>query len=213
MKVIAINGSPRKQWNTHILLEKSLEGARSEGAETELVNLYDLNYTGCTSCLACKVKGGKSLGYCSVKDDLKQVLDEIDSSDALIVGSPIYLGDISAMTQCFLERLYFQYLSYDNYAENYFKGSLRTAGLFTMNVSEDFIEKIGYDEVFKRYEELLGRYFTYTETLLSTETLQVKDYSKYHMGTFNEDDRKKRREEVFPLDCEKAFELGRMLAQ
>ena len=49
MKVIAINGSPRKKWNTATMLEKALEGATSEGAETELIHLYDLNFKGCTS--------------------------------------------------------------------------------------------------------------------------------------------------------------------
>lgn len=57
MKVIAINGSPRKNWNTHKLLNAALEGAKSMGAETEIIHLYDLNYTGCRSCFACKRKG------------------------------------------------------------------------------------------------------------------------------------------------------------
>jgi len=59
MKVIAINGSPRKKWNTATLLEKALAGAASQGAETELMHLYDLNYKGCISCFACKTIGGK----------------------------------------------------------------------------------------------------------------------------------------------------------
>ena len=50
MKVIAINGSPRKKWNTATLLEKALEGAETEGAETEIIHLYDLNFKGCKSC-------------------------------------------------------------------------------------------------------------------------------------------------------------------
>ncbi|HEX7468762.1 MAG TPA: flavodoxin family protein [Methanobacterium sp.] len=62
MKVIAVNGSPRKKFNTAKLLENALEGAVSEGAETELFNLYDLNYKGCKSCFACKIKGGRSYG-------------------------------------------------------------------------------------------------------------------------------------------------------
>ena len=53
MKAIAINGSPRKKWNTAILLENALKGAESEGAETEIINLYDLDYKGCKSCFAC----------------------------------------------------------------------------------------------------------------------------------------------------------------
>jgi multimeric flavodoxin WrbA len=47
MKIMVFNGSPRKKWNTAILLEKTLEGAASQGAETELIHLYDLNFRGC----------------------------------------------------------------------------------------------------------------------------------------------------------------------
>jgi len=65
MKIIGINGSPRKAWNTAILLNKAMEGAASKGAETELIQLYDLNYKGCTSCFACKIKNGKSYGKCA----------------------------------------------------------------------------------------------------------------------------------------------------
>lgn len=60
MKAIAINGSPRKGWNTEKLLKEALRGAESVGAETELVQLYDLNYTGCKSCFACKRQGAES---------------------------------------------------------------------------------------------------------------------------------------------------------
>jgi len=70
MKVLAFNGSPRKTWNTATLLNKALEGAASQGAETELIHLYDLNYKGCISCFACKTKGGKSYGKCPIQDDL-----------------------------------------------------------------------------------------------------------------------------------------------
>ncbi len=74
MKVIAFNGSPRKTWNTAMLLEEALEGAASQGAETELFHLYDLNFKGCKSCFGCKIKDGKSYGKCIVKDDLVPIL-------------------------------------------------------------------------------------------------------------------------------------------
>ena len=54
--IIAINGSPRKNGNTAALLNKALEGASSQGATTEMINLYDLNFKGCMSCFACKLK-------------------------------------------------------------------------------------------------------------------------------------------------------------
>ena len=54
MKVMAFNGSPRKKkWNTVTLLKSALEGAASVGAETELVQLYDLDFSGCMSCFSC----------------------------------------------------------------------------------------------------------------------------------------------------------------
>ncbi len=207
MKVIAINGSPRKNWNTHILLNKALEGAQSAGARTELINLYDLDYKGCIGCLACKFKGGKNLGHCAVNDDLKPVLDLIEKSDGLILGSPVYLGDITAMLRAFWERFIFQYLNYDDYSRPFFTGKLKTAFIYTMNSPEGF-----YDGLFKKYEGLLSAYFGYAGTLAVAETLQVNDYSKYHMARFNEAERKRRREEHFPLDCKAAFDLGHALA-
>ena len=66
MKAMAINGSPRKTWNTATLLENALSGCAAGVAETEMVHLYDLAYQGCTSCFACKKIGGKS--YVRIKD-------------------------------------------------------------------------------------------------------------------------------------------------
>lgn len=213
MKIVAVNGSPRKNWNTHILLNKALEGAESASAHTELFNLYDLEYKGCIGCLACKVKNGKSLGRCAVDDGLKPVLDAINTCDGLVLGSPIYLGGVTAMMRAFLERLIFPYISYDDHSKPYSSGSIRAAFIYTMNIPESMLAQMEYDEIFKRYKTMLSRHFSFTETLLSTETLQVNDYSKFHMAQFNEMDRKKRREEIFPDDCRKAYDLGKSLCR
>ena len=61
MNVIGINGSPRKQWNTATLVGKALEGAEVQGATTELIHLFDLDFKGCISCFACKKKRGQKL--------------------------------------------------------------------------------------------------------------------------------------------------------
>ncbi|MCI9643581.1 MAG: flavodoxin family protein [Oscillibacter sp.] len=94
MKAIAINGSPRKDWNTATLLKKSLEGAAFVGAETELIHLYDLSFKGCYSCFACKRKGSKLNGCCIINDGLTEIWKRTISCDVLILGSPIYLGSI-----------------------------------------------------------------------------------------------------------------------
>jgi multimeric flavodoxin WrbA len=106
IKVIAINGSPRKKWNTATLLEKALEGAVSEGAETEMIHLYNLNFKGCISCFACKLKDGKSYGKCAMKDELTPVLEKLRDTDAVILGSPIYLGNCTGEMRSFMEPLY-----------------------------------------------------------------------------------------------------------
>jgi len=62
------------------LLEKALKGAASQGAETELIQLYDLNFKGCMSCFACKTKGGKSYGKCAIKDDLAPILKKVEQA-------------------------------------------------------------------------------------------------------------------------------------
>jgi multimeric flavodoxin WrbA len=74
MQLIAFNGSPRKTWNTATLLKSALKGASSQGAETELIHLYDLSYKGCVSCFRCKTRGGESYGKCAVKDALTPIL-------------------------------------------------------------------------------------------------------------------------------------------
>lgn len=109
---IAINGSPRKKGNTATLLEHTLAGAASRGAETELIHLYDLDYKGCTSCFACKLKGGKSYGKCAMLDGLTPVLEKIARADALFLGSPIYLGMVTGEMRSFMERLLFLNLTY-----------------------------------------------------------------------------------------------------
>ncbi len=120
MKTIILNGSPRKNWNTAQILQSAQKGAASAGAETEYIDLYDLTYTGCRSCMACKRKGAERC-HCFWKDDLSPVIDRIFAADALFVGSPIYLGDITSQVHALIERLHFCALSYDDYS-NYFTG-------------------------------------------------------------------------------------------
>jgi len=114
MKVIAFNGSPRKKWNTATLLENVLEGATSQGAETELIHLYDLNFKGCRSCFSCKTKDGKNYGRCVAKDDLAPFLKKIVEADTIILGSPIYYGTVTGEMRSFMERLMFPYMTYND---------------------------------------------------------------------------------------------------
>ena len=143
MKVMAVNGSPRKTWNTATLLKKALKGAASQGADTELIHLYDLNFNGCISCFACKIRGGKSYGRCAVKDGLAPILKKIEAADALILGSPIYFGNVSGEMRSFMERLLFPYFTYTDPAAVAFP-------------QKDSHRVYLYDECHRRADERMG---------------------------------------------------------
>src|SRR5665647_1743077 len=104
VRILAINGSPRTKCNTATLLNNALQGAASQGAETELVHLYKLNFKGCISCFSCKLKDGESYGRCAVNDELTPILKKVEDADALILGSPIYLGTAPGEMRSFMER-------------------------------------------------------------------------------------------------------------
>src|SRR5271169_5402101 len=163
MKIIALNGSPRKKWNTATLLKKTLEGAASQGAETKLVHLYDLDFKGCISCFACKTKGGKSYGRCAVKDDQTPVFRRIEKADAIIMGSPIYFGSVSGEMRSFMERLLFPYLTYTDPPKSLFPRKIKTGFIYTMNTTEEQMTERGYIQLFKPNEMVLRLIFRASE--------------------------------------------------
>jgi multimeric flavodoxin WrbA len=208
MKIIAINGSPRKKWNTATLLEKALEGAASCGAETELLHLYDLDFKGCISCFSCKVRGGKSYGRCGVQDDLTAVFSRIEEGDAIILGSPIYFGSVSGEMKSFMERLLFPYLTYTDPPRSLFPKKIKTGFIYTMNVTEDEMKERGYLQLFNHHEAVLRMMFGASEYICSFDTYQFDDYSKVVADRFDPVRKSKRRKEIFPGDCGKAFGMG-----
>ena len=205
MKAIILNGSPRKNWNTAMMLKSAKKGAESVGAETEYIDLFDLQYTGCRSCLLCKRKGAERC-KCYWKDDLSPVIERIFAADVLIVGSPIYLGDITSQVHALIERLHFCALSYDDYA-NYFTGKVNVGLVFTMNAPQGY-----FDRQYRPELEALAGTFRFlngaVEICQSCDTLQVSDYSKFNMAGFDEAHKKEMREKQFPLDLERAFRMG-----
>ena len=213
MKVMAFNGSPRKKkWNTVTLLKNALKGAASVGAETELIQLYDLDFSGCISCFSCKRINRKKDGVCAVKDDLTSVLDRVKIIDAMIIGTPVYYGAESASTRALLERLCFPYNKYAKDMRTLFPRRIRTALIYTMNVSEEMLEAMGYNRHFDLTKTTLERHFGACELLLCTDTLQFSDYDKYESERFDKEAKAKRHAEVFPEDCRRAFELGVRMA-
>jgi multimeric flavodoxin WrbA len=206
---MAFNGSPRKKkWNTITLLDSALQGAKSAGAETELIQLYGLSFSGCISCFSCKKLNRKEDGVCAVQDDLTAVLDRVKEADALIIGTPVYYGSESAATRAFLERLCFPYLKYAKNMKSLFPRRINTAMIYTMNVPEEMLQPMGYDWLFNKTKMMLERHFGPCEVLLSTNTLQYDDYNQFESEMFDKEAKYKRHAEVFPEDCKQAFELG-----
>lgn len=101
MKVIGIIGSPRKDGNTDTLVSKILEGAEERGSDIKKYHLNDMDIKGCQSCYHCRTNF-----TCATDDDMQVLYKEILGSDAVVIGSPIYLGQMSAQTKAFVDRLY-----------------------------------------------------------------------------------------------------------
>lgn len=141
MRVLAVNGSPRKNGNTAALLEHALSGARSRGAEGRRVDLYDLRYRGCVSCFYCKRKD-RPHGTCALRDDLSPLLAEIRESDAVIFGSPIYYDNITSGMATFLERLLFSNYIYSEAIPTVFPKALPTGFIYDMNITRERAEEV-----------------------------------------------------------------------
>lgn len=206
-KIVAINASPRPKMNTGSLVREAAKGAQSVGAEVVYFDLYKLEkFTGCVSCFGCKLPEHR--GICIHKDGLSPVLEEIRSADGVIIGTPNYLGDVSAAFRALYERLVFQSLTYKTEVRSYNRRSVPVLLIMTSNCSEEIYPMLGYDKMLEKYSNILEGALGKTKILISGDTLQVEDYDKYNWTMFDSDAKIRRHEEVFPKDLEKAFEAG-----
>jgi len=211
MHVVAINGSPRKHWNTWTLLEKALEGAASKGATTQMVHLYDLNFKGCKSCFTCKLKGGESYGKCIINDELTSVLADVANADGLLLGTPIYLGAGSGDMRSLLSRLLFPYWVYTDPITSLFTGKLHVGLIFTLGAPEELALQRGYDKHMTLTQMMVSVIFGKTELLVSYDTMQFENQDLYVAPRWDPVQKQTRRREVFPEECKEAFALGARL--
>jgi multimeric flavodoxin WrbA len=187
MKVIAINGSPRKNWNTATLLKQALKGSASKGAQTELVHLYDLDFKGCTSCFACKQVGGKHEGHCAIQDGATHYLQKIDAeADVILLGSPIYFGSMSGEMHAFLERLLYASFVYTKPPRSIFPRQIKTGFIYTMNLSEESSIERGYDKMFSATEGYMKTVFGHSEIFCAYDTCQMADFSQVVMASMDQ---------------------------
>jgi multimeric flavodoxin WrbA len=208
MRLIALCGSARKHGNTAKMLHQVIEGAKSAGAETEFINLFDLTYKDCIGCYSCKLKDSKSFGHCVVDDDLKPLLGRIEESDVIVLGSPIYYGNLSGQMRSFTDRLLFQYLDYGGKSTGPKPKNFKTALIATMNVGDDIYIERGFKDTLAFFAGIMGRTLGSCELLTLTNTVQFDDYSKYVYLMPDKEEKSNRVEKIAAEDLEKAFDLG-----
>lgn len=211
-KAIFLNGSPRKNWNTHKMLLEAERGAQAAGAETELIHLFDMKFTDCKSCFACKLRGNRTNGVCAVRDDLRPVLEKIHDANVVVIGTPIYYGDLTGEASSVIHRMLFPVMHYEN--DNSHDELLpikKKCGLIVTGNANAMYIKMGGGAAFESASRMIKMNFGSCETLYAYDTYQFTDYSKYYAGMWDEAHKAKVREKQFPVELQKAYELGKKL--
>jgi len=206
-KIVVVNAGPRKGWNTDTLITEAAKGAEAAGAQIERFDLFRLErYTGCISCFGCKKEKWK--GHCICRDALTPVLDAIREADGLIIGSPNYLSNLTASFRALYERLIFQNLTYNVETPCCNERMIPVLLIMTSNAPDTM-----FANLMEEYKQTFTRFIGPTQTLISGNTLQLKDYSKtdWEWTLFDVEDKQRRHEEIFPQECRKAFEMGQTL--
>jgi multimeric flavodoxin WrbA len=99
MKVTAVVGTSRKNGLVSTMCNRVLEGAKTNGHETEIINLYDYKIGQCIGCWRCN-----KLEKCFQEDDFDKIYKKLEDSDVIVLGSPCYWGNVSGITKNFFDR-------------------------------------------------------------------------------------------------------------
>ena len=102
MKIVVLDGSPRKNGNTDIMVEAFKEGALKNNHTVEILKIAAMNIRGCQGCQYCYSHEGQ----CVFKDDMKGIFEELKDTDMVVFASPIYWFDITAQLKCVIDRMY-----------------------------------------------------------------------------------------------------------
>ena len=208
MKIIGINGSPRKNWNSAAVLEEALKGAAETGAQVKRIDLFEKHFSGCLSCFSCKRLGGPSFARCALKDDRTDILKEILEADAVIISAPIYYGDVPGAVRNLYERILFPANLYSAEGKTGYSRKIPVGLIYTMGAPDPAFNNNRAEQDKIPFEMFVGP----VEVLNVADTFQFDDYSKYASSMFDPEAKKKRRDEQFPEECRQAYELGKRLA-
>ena len=201
MKTVVINADPKRRGNNARLMKSAVEGVESVGSEVEYIDLYKLNLSGCRICLICK--NDEDECRCYWRDELSGIIDDIFTSDCLLIGVPIFFSHPSSHYLAFLERLVYCMVSYKT--GNKFKGKVNVGLFYTINYPKDYFEESVRPNL-KQSEDLLK--------MLNGKLVIESFYniSKNDRSSDDEDviDSKERQ---FAKDLERIFEISADLAR
>ena len=208
-KVVAINAG-RKTFNTAKVLKAALEGAKANGAQTELIHLQDYVYTGCKGCMACKMKKNTPPKMCLQKDQLNPIIEKALEADGLIVASPIYMMQPNGFFRCFSERFCYPFSRYGTKETYYPNKKQKAALIFTMGLKkeEHHIVEPGIEVWKHSYQALIPN----TKCFEVMRTFHVKNYSKYELDCMNEPGRKQYNDQTWQASLDQAYKIGQELA-
>ena len=207
MKIVAVNGGPRKGKNTDQMLNAFIEGVREVApeAEIEFIRLYDYAFKGCLSCFACQLEKNRGEIGCRVKDEISDLLRDTRNADGIVFVSPIYYCNVSAQLRLFWERLQYPGPS---------RRKLPTALIYTMNANEEQTAQFMGKPLELNSWYLEGCFGEKPETICSYDTFQYNDNVAYTPAFREPAARKKAlHDQKFEADLRNAQSAGRRMAQ
>jgi multimeric flavodoxin WrbA len=166
-KVIGLVGSARKGGNTDILVRQVLAGAAAKGDETKIFYLDDLEYQGCQGCRYCKMNEG-----CRVDDAMTMLYQELISADGIVLGTPVYFGQMSGQTKLFLDRWY-ALLNPD------FSSRLPEGKKMVLVVAQGDADPKMFEPMVNHLEDTMGFFgITMVETIVAAGVMALGDVAK-----------------------------------
>ncbi len=215
-KIYIINSSPRKGQNTDKMCQSFKKGVEEKGGEARIVYLNNLNFKGCRECFACKLKNGKNYGKCAFSDELTSILNDISHSDGIAFATPIFFGDVSGVMKSFTERLLFPNIRYDKDFTSIAPKKLRTAVIYTMNVTKEIFEndylRANNSGPIGLFESWIEKIYRKPERICGYNTYQFSDYSKYDAEIWDVNNKEWQRQNIFPKELKSAYEAGKQMA-
>jgi multimeric flavodoxin WrbA len=140
MKVVAFNGSPRKNGNTSILIETVFNELKNKGIETELIHVGKKQIQGWLACMKCAENQN---GHCIIKNDIvNDCIDKIMNADGVILGSPVYCSGLTGQIKSFIDRVSLTATVNNSLFKRKIGASVvavrRAGGVFTFNSLNNF---------------------------------------------------------------------------